>query len=222
MLAGEGVTAIWNDVLPEARADFLAWHMHEHMAERVGLPGFRRGRRHVALDATTQPEFFTLYEADTLQVLQGHDYTNRLNGPTPWTTRVMATLRNTARALARVAESSGPGLGGIMLTLRFAAPPAAEPALAALVRQAATLPGVAGAHLCVTDAAASGAGTTESASRQADAAPPAWFILVEAADAAALEGLLPDAALASAGAALPVARGLYRLEFLRGKTAFAP
>ncbi len=222
MLAGEGVTAIWNDVLPEARADFLAWHMGEHMAERVGLPGFRRGRRHVALDAATRPEFFTLYEADSLGVLQGHDYTNRLNGMTPWTRRVMAGLRGTARALAQVVESRGPGLGGAVMTLRFEAAEGAAPSLAAAVRGAAGRHGIAGAHLCRTDAAASLAGNEERETRRGDAAPPAWFIILEAAGPEALEGLLPESELAAAGARAPVLRGLYRLEFLRSKTAWTP
>lgn len=216
MQVGMGVTAIWNDVLPEARADFLAWHMREHMAERVALPGFRRGRRHVALDATTQPAFFTLYEAESLDVLTGHDYTNRLNGPTPWTQRVMATLRSTTRVLARVEQSQGTGLGGVMLTLRFAGTQDAS-AAAPLLAGIAERPGIAGVHRCATDAPASGTETAEQRAREGDATLPAWFILVEAADAAPLAGLLPDAAFTAAGIATPQ-RGLYRLEFLRDKS----
>ncbi len=218
MLAGEGVTAIWNDVVPEAQEDFLAWHMREHMAERVGLPGFRRGRRHAALDAGTRPAFFTLYEADSLQVLQGHDYTNRLNGMTPWTRRVMTGLHGTARALAQVVESRGPGLGGVMMTLRFELPEgaghSASATLAKAVRDLTERPGIAGAHLCRTDATSSAAGNEERQVRQADSSPPAWFLLVEATSAEALAGQLPDAELAAAGAVGAVTRGIYRLEFL--------
>ena len=83
MLAGEAVVAIWNGIAPEARARFYDWHVNEHMPERVGIPGFRRGRRFIAVDAATHPEFFTLYEADTIEVLKGQDYANRLNDPTP-------------------------------------------------------------------------------------------------------------------------------------------
>lgn len=215
-MAGEGVTAIWNDVVPEGRADFLAWHMQEHMAERVGLPGFRRGRRYVALDVTTSPAFFTLYEADTLQVLQGHDYTNRLNDMTPWTRRVMGTLRGTRRSVARVIESRGLGLGGIMLTLRFEVAEGWEAAVP-LLRTAADRPGVAGAHLCVTDAGASSAGSDEQRTRRGDEGPPSWFMLIEGADAAALEQLLSGRELASADVPPVAARGVYRLEFARGK-----
>lgn len=220
MLAGEGVVAIWNDVTAEGRAEFYAWHLHEHMAERVGIPGFRRGRRYIGLDAATRPEFFTLYEADSLQVLQGQDYLNRLNAPTAWTRRATQAFRNTSRAVARVAESRGVGPGGVVLTLRFDAPPGAEAAIAALVREAATAPRVTGAHLCLADAAASGTETAERKGRSDLLAPPRWFILVEATDAEALAPLLPDAALAAAGAAAPPERGRYRLEFQRNKTAW--
>src|SRR4051812_34687498 len=95
MLAGEAVGAIWKGIAPDAHAEFHAWHMHEHMPERVGIPGFRRGRRCVALDDGTHPEFFTLYEVDAPPVLQGQDYANRLNSPTPWTRSITSRFRDT-------------------------------------------------------------------------------------------------------------------------------
>jgi hypothetical protein len=221
MLAGEAVVAIWNGIAPEARDEFYAWHQTEHMPERVGIPGFRRGRRYIAMDAATHPEFFTLYETDTLQVLQGSDYANRLNAPTPWTRAVTANFRDTARGLARVLDSTGPGAGGMLLTLRFDAEEAAATALRAALRNAAESPRIAGAHLCVTDDAASGVRTTETKGRTDIQPPPTWFALIEATDADALADVLPDAMLTAAGASGPVIRGLYRLEFQRTKTAFA-
>ena len=50
-LLGQAVVAIWNDVAPEGREQFYEWHNHEHMPERVGIPGFLRGRRYHAADA---------------------------------------------------------------------------------------------------------------------------------------------------------------------------
>jgi len=221
MLAGEAVVAIWNGIAPEARADFYDWHQNEHMPERVGIPGFRRGRRYIAADGATHPEFFTLYEADALPVLQGSDYANRLNAPTPWTRRVTAQFRDTARGLARVLESTGPGAGGLLLTLRFDADEAATEALRATVRDTARLPRITGAHLCVTDDAASGVRTTETKGRTDIQPPPTWFALIEATDAAALTDVLPDPALTGASARGPLIRGLYRMEYQRTKTAFA-
>jgi hypothetical protein len=220
MLAGEAVVAIWNGIAPEMRAEFYDWHQNEHMPERVGIPGFRRGRRYIATDAVTHPEYFTLYEVDALPVLQGSDYANRLNAPTPWTRKVTAQFRDTARGLARVLDSAGPGAGGVMLTLRFDADEAATDALRAAVRDAVRAPRITGAHLCVTDDAASGVRTTETKGRTDIQPPPTWFALIEATDADALADVLSDTTLTAAGARGPFLRGLYRLEYQRTKTAF--
>ncbi len=217
MLAGEAVVAIWNGIAPEGRDEFYAWHLHEHMPERVGIPGFRRGRRYIAANATTQPEFFTLYETDTMQVLQGQDYLNRLNAPTAWTRSATAHFRDTFRALAQVVESRGPGMGGALLTLRFDVE--APDGLLTLLRDVAGAPRVSGAHLCAADDSASGLRTAESRGRTDIQAPPAWFMMIEATDAAALDAVLPDAALVQAGAGR-IVRGSYRLEYVRGPTAW--
>jgi hypothetical protein len=58
-----GVVAIWHDLLPEAKDAFYEWHNREHMPERAGIPGFRRGRRYIA--TAGGPEYFNLYEADS-------------------------------------------------------------------------------------------------------------------------------------------------------------
>ena len=222
MLAGEAVVAIWNDIAPEARAQFYDWHTNEHMPERVGIPGFRRGRRCVALDAETQPEFFTLYEADTFEVITGSDYAARLNDPTPATRAVTAQFRATTRALARVVESRGPGLGGILLTLRFEAEAMLAPELSAITRSCAGVPRVTGAHLCRTEREASDLRTAETRTRGDIATPPAWFLLIEATDAQALDLAAVQQALGSAGAHGPFVDGRYRLEYLRTRTAVTP
>lgn len=208
--------AIWNDVVPEALAAFHAWHIGEHMPERVGIPGFRRGRRYVAPDDGAS--FFTLYEVDTIEVLAGADYTARLNAPTPATAANIPNFRNTVRSLARVVSSRGLGVGGALLTLRFEAEEAARPALEALLPALVAAPRMIGAHLCRTDAALSGVVTREKEGRTALHRPPGWFILAEATDLAALEGALPEDALATCGAS-EAGRALWRLEQLRNKMA---
>lgn len=221
MLCGEAVVAIWNGIADEGRDEFYAWHLSEHIPERVGIPGFRRGRRCIAADEATQPEFFTLYEVDTFEVLQGQDYTNRLNAPTGWTRRATQHFRTSSRGLARVAASAGTGIGGAIMTLRFDAPDTARAAIAELVRNTAAAPRVTGAHLCIADAAASGVVTNEKRGRADIGAPPAWIALVEATGPEVLD-LLPDAQLHGAGVQGAIQRGRYRLEHVRTKTAWAP
>jgi len=221
MLAGEAVVAIWNGVAPEGRTEFYEWHVREHMPERVGTPGFRRGRRYRALDANTRPEFFTLYEVDTFQVLQGRDYTDRLNAPTKWTRRATAHFQNTSRALARVLATFGDGPGGTLLTVRFdVSAVRAEEVKAKLTHkllEIAELPEITGAHLCRADSDLSIVRTEESRARTDIEVPPTWFVLVEACTVAA-----HDAVEASFRSSLPDAAALwghYICEYTRLKTS---
>ena len=219
MLAGEAVVAIWNGIAPEARSQFYDWHNNEHMPERVGIPGFRRGRRYIAADPATHPEFFTLYELDTMEVAKGSDYANRLNDPTPGTVASTSRFTDTFRALSRVVFSTGPGMGGILLTIRLDCPDASLAAVQAAVSATRSRPRITGAHLCQGDIAASEVRTTETRGRTDIQAPPRHFVMIEAADIEALAGVLPDDALAPAS---DIQRGVYRLEYVRTKTAFAP
>ncbi|WP_158925982.1 hypothetical protein [Acidisphaera sp. S103] len=219
MLAGEAVVAIWNGIAPEARDQFYDWHINEYMPERVGIPGFRRGRRYIAADPATHPEFFTLYELDTMEVAKGSDYANRLNDPTPGTVASTSQFRDTFRALSRVLLSEGPGAGGAILTIRLDFPDSALGDVRAAVSASRALPRVTGVHLCQGDAAASAVRTTETKGRTDIQEPPSRFIMVEATDAAALAPVLPASSLPAASA---IVRGIYRLEYTRTKTAFAP
>lgn len=203
----------------EARVAYLEWHNREHMAERVGIPGFLRGRRYAALDGA--PEFFTLYEAEHLQVLTGPDYTARLNNPTPQTRRVAPLLRNNVRSLCRVALSLGAGQGGLLMTWRYdTAPGRADEQrrlLEAVLPPLGERPGVAGVHLCVGDQDASSVQTEEKKSRPERALTPGWVILVEGAgDRALLEEACAEVrseALVAAGALAPIERGLYQVQY---------
>ena len=62
-LFGRGVLAIWNDITDAAETEFVRWHVREHIPERVGLPGFLRGRRYIAHDG--RPKYFNFYETET-------------------------------------------------------------------------------------------------------------------------------------------------------------
>jgi hypothetical protein len=218
MLAGEGAIAIWNGISDEGRADFYAWHLSEHMPERVGIPGFLRGRRYRAADSKTHPEFFTLYETQTFEVTQGVDYLNRLNAPTSWTKRATAHFKTTSRSLARVVASFGVGSGGALLTLRFDVEESERKNLESISMKIATLPEVTGAHILKGDDEASGIKTAESKDRKDFELPARWIMLVEACSVealAAVRTLLNDhSALRAANA------GLYRHEYTRLKTAW--
>lgn len=215
-LLGQGVVAIWNDVAPEGSAEFYAWHNHEHMPERVGIPGFLRGRRYRAIEAA--PAYFTLYEAASTAVLAGPHYLERLNDPTPLTRHVIPKyFRNMVRGVCNVRFSAGVGAGGSIVTLRIGVEPGRgaelERHLASTLSAIAQMPMIAGAHLCVADA---GASTIETAERKSHgAAVPDWLVMIEGVSdegVGAACGALIGSDLVRRGARAGVERGLYRLE----------
>ena len=224
-LAGTGVVAIWHDLLPDAKDDFYEWHNREHMPERVGIPGFRRGRRYIA--AKGVPEYFNLYEADSPEVLGGQDYLNRLNAPTEWTKRVVPSFKNVARSICRVAFTSGVGSGGTILTMRFDVPGANRArAIEALVGR--ILPplslrnGISGVHLCLADEVVSKVETNEKKARADATMVPTWIGLIEGngvTDVQAAERALVSE-VQQLGATVPEI-GVYTLELTRLKTPWS-
>lgn len=228
-LAGEGAVAIWHDIAPEGRGEFYAWHGREHMPERVGIPGFLRGRRYAAIEADL--EFFNLYEALSVETLKGQDYTARVNAPTPWTLSAVRHFRSVARSICRVAHSAGPAQGGLMATLRYDVPQGGETVhrealLRRFIPDLLDKPGVAGVHWLVADDEASGVATAEQKARGVANAVPRRVLLLEGwgdeADFVALaKQALSSAALDAVGGEGPYSLGLYRHQITRTKTAWS-
>ena len=227
-LAGLGAVCIWHDLLPEARDDFHQWHNREHMPERVGIPGFGRGRRYVAVAGT--PEYFNLYEAESAEVLGGQDYLNRLNAPTEWTRRVVPSFRNVSRSICRVVYTNGVGQGGFMLTQRFDVREHDGPEVVKALRQRLLPPlsdnkGIAGVHLCLADESISKVETAEKKARADTTQVPTWIILIEgnsSADVEAAGGALSQELKPLLGAAgAPILTSVYQLEFTRCKTPWS-
>lgn len=181
-LAGLGAVCIWHDLLPEAVDEFYQWHNREHMPERLAIAGFRRGRRFIAVAGA--PTYFNLYEADNAEVLGGRDYLERLDSPTAWTRRVVASFRAVSRSICRVAYSEGVGEGGFMLTQRFDVDAAEAERTSDALRRDLLPPlagrkGIAGVHLCLADEAISRIETAEKKARSEATAIPGWIVLIE-------------------------------------------
>lgn len=218
-LLGAGVLAIWNGMAPGADADFAAWHVREHMPERLGVPGFLRGRRYAAIDG--EPPYFNFYETESPAILTSPAYVARLNDPSPWTRRVVAQFRDTSRTVCDVAASLGDGEGGVVETIRLGTASDAA-AFERSVREGVMLPlmeapGITGVHLLRGRPEDSAGGTTEKTLRGQPDAVADWILLVEAIGAeearAARHGAGSTAALERAGAAPGCQRGIYRLQF---------
>jgi hypothetical protein len=113
-----GILAVWNDCAPGNEADYERWYANEHLPERVGLPGFRRGWRYEAVSADLR--YFTYYDVDTPDVLESPAYLARLRNPTPWTRRIMSsTVRNGTRTVCTRILHLGALTGAYAVALRW-------------------------------------------------------------------------------------------------------
>jgi hypothetical protein len=224
-LIGKGVLAIWNGIAPQAEDDFVAWHVREHIPERVALPGFLRGRRYVAVAG--HPKYFNFYETETTSDLSAPAYVARLNAPTDWTRRVVAQFTDTSRTICAVAWSLGTGEGGWIeaIVLEAASPNFQEAMRAAFQPAVAALPGIVGLHLLEGQTPAAQADTAEKKLRGAPDAVAAWILLVEASRPDSLgafrAGLGSDDALVACGAGAAIKRGTYQLQFALTKAEIA-
>lgn len=220
-LLGSAVLAIWNDIVPGGDDEFIDWHTREHIPERVGVPGFLRGRRGVAVSGT--PKYFMLYETESLDTLSGGAYVARLNDPTPWTRRSLALFRNTKRTACRVSVTLGVGTGGALATLDFGPAAGRDAELHAWIAGTtlpaiAERPGVVGAHLCQADVAATDVKTEEKKLRDQPDELARWVVLLEASDAEVLESVCREFvtadALARHGATTESSLAIYRLQYV--------
>jgi hypothetical protein len=217
-LLGGAAVLIWNDVAPEGRAQFYEWHDKEHIAERLALPGFRRGRRLRKPGHT--PEWLTIYEADDVSALVSPEYLARLNAPSAGTSATLQYFRNTSRAVCRVAHSVGSSTGGHLLTLRLDVDAARVDALFRYLREDAfprlmARTGILACHLFAADASASHVDTTESSTRAFDV--PSWVLVCEAstAEAANQAARAFDGEFERLGVAVRADFAVYTLEVCR-------
>ena len=118
-LLGSAAMLLWFDIVPEQIAEHDDWHTREHFPERVGIPGFIRAQRWVA--CTQGSRYFIMYEVADIGVLSSAAYLERLNNPTPWTSRMMPSYRGMVRGFCDLESSHGSVLGTTGVTLRYSA-----------------------------------------------------------------------------------------------------
>ena len=217
-LLGKAAVAMWWSVRPEQRSEFGDWHSHEHFPERMSIPGFRRGSRWTS---TTDAEgFFVLYELEHYDVLTSKGYLDRLNAPTPWSTKMMPHHLGMVRSQCRIAASFGGGIAGALATIRLSPLDGRIAELQAHLLDTlgalASKPGLTGAHLLLTDTPKTNSPTTEQQIRGKDGAAD-WIILLSGYDSdvvdAVLSGQLSPSSLQGAGAQDDATPGRYRLAF---------
>jgi hypothetical protein len=223
-LLGSAAMLLSFDVTSPEIAEHDDWHTHEHLPERLSIPGFLRGTRWVVLRG--QPRYLVLYEVANLAVLASDAYLARLNNPSAWTSKMMPHYRGMNRGLCSVTGSFGLGMGQLALLIRFSPDAgAAEPLRQWLLQEALPrlppMPGVGSVHLL--EAAATPVMTNEQRIRGADAGMH-WALLVtgygEAALATLAQAELAASRLAQHGAQ-SVSDALYRADYSLSRAEIA-
>jgi len=215
-LLGSAAMLLLFDVVQNAIPEHDEWHTHEHLPERLSIPGFVRGTRWVALHG--QPRYFVMYEVEQLATLTSTAYLERLNNPSPWTSKMMPCYRGMTRGFCSVAGSFGFGMGHAGLLFRFRPATEMESSLRKwllqdILPQLPSRPGIGSAHLF--EGALTPPMTNEQRIRGADAGVD-WAVLVTGYNQDALAKLmqadLGDAQLGKHGAA-GVLAAMYRMEY---------
>jgi hypothetical protein len=120
-----GILAIFNNVAPGREAEFEEWFQHEHLEERLSVPGFLLGRRHEAVSG--EPRYFNFYLTRSVEVLKSAPYLARLDNPTPMTRTIMsAVFKDMIRTVCRRTLRIGAMRGVAVVALRFAERPSTD------------------------------------------------------------------------------------------------
>lgn len=213
-----GYLVVANDVAPGAEQAFERWYQEEHLAERLGVPGFHNARRYVAVDGA--PRYAALYETDNAAVLASGPYRARLEAPTEMTRAIMPSFRNMSRTVMECDYCSVRGLG-ILLDLWALERTARElaPALvAALMTKLAQDPAFEGLALLSSANLPSVSSTAEGKLRSGPDGAIDALALVHWADLPGHPPLDPRPLLEQAGLHLAGAPGgRYRLLAARGR-----
>ena len=113
-----GILAIFNNVVPGREAEFEEWFQHEHLRERLAVPGFLLGRRHEAVSG--EPRYFNFYVTRSADVLTSTPYLTRLDHPTPMTRVVMSEIfKDMIRTVCHQTLQLGSMRGSVAVAVRF-------------------------------------------------------------------------------------------------------
>jgi hypothetical protein len=224
-LPGHAALLMTFDIAQEAIHEHDEWHTHEHLPERLSIPGFVRGTRWIALRG--QPRYFVMYEVEQLATLTSDAYLERLNHPSPWTSKMMPHYRGMIRGYCTVSGRCGFGIGHSGLLIQFKPETGAESSLRKwllddTLPRLPAMPGIGSAQLF--EGAVIPEMTTEQRLRGSDAGFH-WGLFLTGYSHEAMENLahtaLRDATLHEHGAE-GVLNATYRLDYALTDREVAP
>ena len=152
--------------------------------------------------------------------LTSQGYLDRLNAPTPWSTKMMPHHLNMVRSQCRVAASFGGGVATSLATVRLSPEAGKEAGLKSVLTEMlsnfVSRPGLTGAHILFTDTPETASRTMEQKIRGGDGAAD-WILLLSGYDPAVLQSVVDNqfssSALHRLGAQEGSTTGRYQLAF---------
>lgn len=214
---GQAAVAMWWNMAAEHREEFEHWHSHEHFPERMGIKGFLRGSRWSSID--NAEGFFVLYELEDYETLTSTDYLERLNNPTPWSTKMMPHHQGMVRSQCRLLHSTGGGIGRHALTVRLSPAEGRDAELlghlSALAAEFVSQPGGVAFHVLRTETPQA-ASTKEQQIRGGKDKAADWIVVAVAYEASALDALQRESFgedIESHGARAGALAGRYQLAY---------
>ncbi|WP_430245751.1 hypothetical protein [Neorhizobium sp. DAR64861/K0K2] len=111
------ILALWNDYPATMAEEYEAWHTFEHVPERLTVPGMRAARRYVS--AAGKESYFTLYELESLAVIEQPSYLDLVRNPTPWSQKMRQHFSSVLRIPGEIAVKAGSGIGGATLVQAY-------------------------------------------------------------------------------------------------------
>jgi hypothetical protein len=112
----KALLAIRSDIASSVEPEYLEWLTKEHTIERVSIDGFVSAR----IFRAKYPDFgryLILYELADTTVIDSPAYLERLNNPTPWSTRMMPHLGNFIRGGGQIMTTAGVGCGTTLVPI---------------------------------------------------------------------------------------------------------
>ena len=111
------ILALWNDYPATMAEEYEAWHTFEHVPERLTVAGMRAASRYVS--AARKESYFTLYELESLEVIEQPSYLDLVRNPTPWSQKMRQHFSSVLRIPGEIAVKAGSGIGGATLVQAY-------------------------------------------------------------------------------------------------------
>jgi hypothetical protein len=205
---GTGILSVWNDIAPDVEDFYERWYMNEHFPERLGVPGFLRGRRYAAIEADRK--YFTFYDLESPQVLFSPAYLARLNAPTPWTQKIMGHWSGMFRTVCERVERHGDAVGAYVAVARWETPVVLETGFADKLHEKLADPAVVAIDLWRASPEQN-APTAEASKRPSPDRTIAGALVIEATRVASVEKAAAALPMLIGTLPAPAAIGIYGL-----------